>query len=115
MQSTPGDQLEQQDAQERLVLVFDEMSSNALRHGAPPVTTAVNRTAGGWLLVVTDSATATPPRPDPGRDPAKGGLGLRMIADLASAHGWYPGDGRKSVWAPMSAGGGAVSRTARGR
>jgi two-component sensor histidine kinase len=81
------------------------MSSNALRHGAPPVTTAVDRTDTGWLLVVTDGAAGAPPQPDPARDPARGGLGLRMIADLASAHGWCPGEGCKSVWALMSTGG----------
>ena len=87
---------------ERLVLVFDEMSSNALRHGAPPVTTAVNRTKTGWLLMVTDGAAGRPPHPDLGRDPARGGLGLRMIAHLTSAHGWCPSDGRKCVWALVS-------------
>jgi anti-sigma regulatory factor (Ser/Thr protein kinase) len=89
---------------ERLVLVLDELLSNALRHGRSPVVGAVHRTDAGWLLLVSDSAPQVPPHPDPERDPAQGGLGLRMVADLGSAHGWCSDGGRKHVWAVLTRG-----------
>ena len=42
---------------ERLVLIADELTSNALRHGGAPVATALSRTGDRWLLAVSDSST----------------------------------------------------------
>ena len=84
---------------ERLVLAFDELASNALRHGESPVVATVVAGSGGWLLDVSDRAPGTMPAPTVDRDPAQGGLGLQLVARLAVAHGWYV-DGRcKHVWA----------------
>jgi len=88
---------------ERLVLAFDELASNALRHGESPVVATVVAGSGGWLLDVSDRAPGTMPAPAIGRDPAKGGLGLHMVARLAVAHGWYVDDGCKHVWACLPA------------
>src|SRR3954451_14651984 len=41
---------------ERLVLISDELTSNALRHGAPPVATALSRAADRWMVSVMDSS-----------------------------------------------------------
>ncbi len=84
---------------ERLVLAFDELASNALRHGESPVIATVIAGSGGWLLDVCDRAPGTMPAPAVGRDPAKGGLGLHMVARLAVAHGWYVDGECKHVWA----------------
>jgi anti-sigma regulatory factor (Ser/Thr protein kinase) len=84
---------------ERLVLAFDELASNALRHGESPVVATVVAGSGGWLLDVSDRAPGTMPAPAIGRDPAKGGLGLHMVARLAVAHGWYVDGECKHVWA----------------
>ena len=84
---------------ERLVLAFDELASNALRHGESPVVATVIAGSGGWLLDVSDRAPGTMPAPAIGRDPAKGGLGLHMVARLAVAHGWYVDGECKHVWA----------------
>ncbi|RBY76455.1 ATP-binding protein [Geodermatophilus sp. TF02-6] len=90
------------DLRDRLVLALDEMASNALRHGGGAVRAAVCTTDAGWLVEVRDGAPGTPPSPALGRDPSEGGLGLYLIAELATTHGWYvTGDG-KHVWALLA-------------
>ena len=84
---------------EAVVLAFDEMASNALRHGGGGVQARVRRTAQAWLVEVRDEAAGQPPQPAVGRDPSQGGLGLYLIAEMADAHGWHQANGLKSVWA----------------
>ena len=85
---------------ERLLLAFEELVSNAVRHGRSPIEAVVTAGSHWWLLEVTDAAEGTPPIPDRERDAALGGLGLALVAQLSVAHGWEPlGDGRKVVWA----------------
>ena len=86
-------------AGERLVLAFDELASNALRHGESPVVATVVAGSGGWLLDVSDRAADAMPAPAVDRDPAKGGMGLHLVARLSVAHGWYVDQGSKHVWA----------------
>ncbi|MGY1689388.1 ATP-binding protein [Geodermatophilus sp. SYSU D01105] len=86
-------------ATERLILAFDELASNALRHGLSPVVATVIAGSGGWLLDVSDRDPETMPAPAVDRDPAQGGLGLYLVARLSVAHGWYVDDGCKHVWA----------------
>jgi two-component sensor histidine kinase len=88
---------------ERLVLVADELTSNALRHGGAPVATALSREGNHWLLAVSDSSTDVPPAPAQGRDPGLGGFGLYLVADLSLRHGWFVGRGTKTVWAEVAA------------
>jgi anti-sigma regulatory factor (Ser/Thr protein kinase) len=87
------------DLRDQLVLAFDEMASNALRHGGGQVQAAVRLTGDAYLIEVSDQATTQPPAPALGRDPSEGGLGLYLIAELATAHGWYVRGGAKYVWA----------------
>jgi hypothetical protein len=84
---------------DRLLLVYEELGSNGLRHGRPPVHVEVVGTAAGWVLVVSDAAAEDPPVPAVGRDAAQGGLGLYLIARISAAHGWGVAAGRKHVWA----------------
>jgi signal transduction histidine kinase len=90
------------DLRDRLVLALDEMASNALRHGGGRVRASVRTSGNGWLIEVSDSAADTPPSPAVGRDPSEGGLGLYLIAELATAHGWYTAGGAKHVWALLA-------------
>jgi anti-sigma regulatory factor (Ser/Thr protein kinase) len=90
---------EEDDALEALLLVVEELTSNALRHGHPPVHVTVHAHTGGWLLSVTDAAVDTPPTPAVDRDPAAGGLGLYMVARLAGGHGWSTSGAAKTAWA----------------
>jgi hypothetical protein len=84
---------------ERLILAFDELASNALRHGENPVVATVVAGSGGWLLDVSDRAPDAMPTPAVDRDPAQGGLGLHLVARLSVAHGWYVDGSAKHVWA----------------
>jgi anti-sigma regulatory factor (Ser/Thr protein kinase) len=89
------------DLRDRLVLALDEMASNALRHGGGRVRATVRPLTGAWLVEVRDGAPETPPTPAVGRDPSEGGLGLYLIAELATDHGWYVTGGTKYVWAVL--------------
>ncbi|WP_147251550.1 ATP-binding protein [Blastococcus sp. TBT05-19] len=84
---------------ERLVLIADELTSNALRHGGAPVAAILGRRDDQWLIAVRDSAADVPPSPAQGRDPGLGGFGLYLVADLSTAHGWFPEPGAKTAWA----------------
>lgn len=94
---------EQEHWAERLVLVADELTSNALRHGGAPVSTSLSRVGNEWLVSVSDYSPDVPPAPAEGRDPGLGGLGLYLIADLAVRHGWFAHRGMKTVWAVVAA------------
>jgi anti-sigma regulatory factor (Ser/Thr protein kinase) len=99
------DDIESQDLRDQLVLALDEMASNALRHGGgSPVRAAVRLTADSYLIEVSDGATSSPPTPAVGRDPSEGGLGLYLIAELSTAHGWHVEAGAKVVWALLPRG-----------
>ena len=88
---------------ERLVLIADELTSNALRHGGTPVAAALSRTGDQWLVAVSDTSTDVPPAPAVGRDPGLGGFGLYIVADLAARYGWCVARGTKTVWAVIPA------------
>jgi anti-sigma regulatory factor (Ser/Thr protein kinase) len=82
-----------------LLLSFEELASNGLRHGRSPVRVRVAATAAGWLIDASDRAVDRPPVPAIGRDAVDGGLGLYLVARLAVAHGWTVHGSRKHVWA----------------
>ncbi|HEY0506511.1 MAG TPA: ATP-binding protein, partial [Blastococcus sp.] len=92
------------DLRDQLILALDEMASNALRHGGGGVQAAVRATPDAYLIEVSDQAVSSPPSPAVGRDPSEGGLGLYLIAEMSTAHGWYVSDGHKYVWALLPRG-----------
>ena len=87
------------DLLDQVVLALDEMASNALRHGGGEVRATVRLTDDAYLIEVSDQAAGAPPTPAVGRDPSEGGLGLYLIAEMATEHGWYVENGAKFVWA----------------
>jgi anti-sigma regulatory factor (Ser/Thr protein kinase) len=96
---------ESEDLRDQLVLALDEMASNALRHGGGNrVSASVRLTEQAYLVEVIDQAPSSPPVPAVDRDPSEGGLGLYLIAELATAHGWYVSSGAKVVWALLPRG-----------
>jgi serine phosphatase RsbU (regulator of sigma subunit) len=85
-------------AVERLLLAFEELASNALRHGRHPVRVEVTAADGFWLVDVSDAALDRPLTPAVGRDAADGGMGLYLVASICTAHGWFAERGRKHAW-----------------
>jgi anti-sigma regulatory factor (Ser/Thr protein kinase) len=89
------------EAAERIVLALDELASNALRHGGPPVSVELFDRGATWLIVATDSAISDLPVPAVGRPGGLGGFGLYVVADFAIAHGIELGPDFKKVWAEL--------------
>ena len=92
------------DARDGLLLVFEELASNALRHGGGDVRALVVAGREGWLLDLSDEAPDRPPIPAVDRDPALGGMGLHLVAQLSIDYGWEGRPGRKHVWARLPSG-----------
>jgi len=93
-----------EDAREGLLLTFEELASNALRHGGGVVEAMIVAVSSGWLIVLSDEAPDAPPQPAVDRDPAFGGMGLPMVAQLSIDYGWSSEPGRKHVWARLPSG-----------
>ncbi len=102
-------------AVERLLLAFEELASNALRHGREPIRVTVTAGRDEWLLEVSDAATDQPPTPAVGRDAAEGGLGLYLVARLSAAHGWDVHGDHKVAWCRVQYSPGQAGRAAGGR
>ncbi len=84
---------------ERLAVVFSELATNALRHGAPPVSATAYRSIRGWVVIVSDAQGSAPPTL---REPyPQGGHGLRLIKQLAHGVGWCRAGTAKQVWAEV--------------
>ena len=92
------------DARDGLLLVFEELASNALRHGGGDVRALVVAGRNGWLLDLSDEAPDRPPVPAVDRDPSLGGMGLHLVAQLSAEYGWEGRPGRKHVWARLPSG-----------
>ncbi len=88
-----------EDAVERAVLVIDELTSNALRHGSTPSSLHIGDDEGRWIVIVTDAAPDRAPTPALERPAGQGGYGLYVIADLTTEHGVHYESDRKLVWA----------------
>jgi anti-sigma regulatory factor (Ser/Thr protein kinase) len=92
----------EEDDVDRLLLAFEELASNGVRHSGAPVRVTVTGTAAGWLVDVSDTRPDQPPVPAVDRDPSLGGLGLHLIARLSARHGWAVVGRRKHVWACLT-------------
>lgn len=103
--STERDAAVEDDCIEWMLLAFEELTSNGVRHGRPPVEVSLTTSDAGWLLDVSDAAPEAPPTPAVGRDPGAGGMGLYLVARTSAAHGWAVRGGRKHVWAHLDVSG----------
>jgi anti-sigma regulatory factor (Ser/Thr protein kinase) len=104
-----------EDARDGLLLVFEELASNAIRHGGGDVRALIVAGRGGWLLDLSDEAPDRPPVPAVDRDPALGGMGLHLVAQLSTGYGWEKRPGRKHVWAMLPSGREEAGRRSAGR
>lgn len=83
-------------------LIVSELVGNAVIHGRPPVEVRVSRRATGMRIDVRDGgegAVVPPAQADP---LAQGGLGLRVVAHLATRWGVDPLPDGKTVWAELT-------------
>jgi len=88
---------------DRLLLVANELASNALRHGRGEAVVVLGRGDAGWLLDVMDLAVERDPSPAVDRTPGEGGYGLYLVAELAASMGWYHDGEHKHVWSHVLA------------
>jgi hypothetical protein len=93
----PGGELD--DVPEHMSVAATELATNALRHGRPPTRVYLRRTEHTFVLDVADEDPETMPEIPGSRPPGAGGLGLRLVSELAEAAGWYVDGVRKHVWA----------------
>ncbi|MEV8607085.1 ATP-binding protein [Amycolatopsis sp. NPDC051373] len=79
-----------------VIAVLDELASNALKHGAPPVLVRLRHRQGFVRVEVSDGSAelATPRTPT-----AEGGRGLYLIEGLSHSWGQRPSATGKTVWA----------------
>jgi serine/threonine-protein kinase RsbW len=87
------------DLAEPIIVVANELATNALRHGSPPTVVRLLTEPGRLILDVVDHSPEALPRPARDRPPGAGGLGLRLTATFAIDFGWYATGATKHVWA----------------
>ncbi len=82
-----------------MIMVLDELVSNALRHGTPPRQVRLKRRPGWLRIEVDDSCVeevcARPPS-------ETGGRGLTLIESCAMVWGQLQHDTGKTVWAELT-------------
>src|SRR4051812_26556205 len=76
-----------EDARDGLLLVFEELASNALRHGGGDVRALVVAGPRGWVVDLRDEAPDRPPGPARARGPPPRGTGPRLGARPSPAPG----------------------------
>lgn len=83
--------------QDAAILAGSELVTNAIRHAQTPFTVGVTLTEDRVHIAVTDASTdpAVPATLDMN---TPGGLGMHVVARLASAWGTTPFPGGKTVW-----------------
>ncbi|EMD25919.1 ATP-binding protein [Amycolatopsis azurea] len=85
-----------------VVMVVDELSSNALRHARAPYLVRLRRSGDSLRVEVEDGASATPARPGP--PTGTGGHGLTLVALSTTAWGQTARPDGKTVWAEFELG-----------
>ncbi|MEV6825254.1 ATP-binding protein [Amycolatopsis sp. NPDC051102] len=80
------------------LMVVDELTSNALRHGSPPRQVRLLRKRD-WLSVEVDDTCIDPACPRP--PSPSGGHGLKLVAATSVSWGQWQRPTGKTVWAEL--------------
>lgn len=91
------------DVPEKMTLVASELSTNAIRHGRPPVLVHLRSGDARFLLEVVDHDPDTTPRFSGSRAPGAGGFGLQIARRVGQEVGWYTTDATKHIWVTFAA------------
>ena len=91
------------DLTETALLLVSELTTNAIRHGTPPVRLSLRLERNRLRVEVTDSSPALPELDHPGPDQI-GGRGLQIVQLLAARWGASASPRRlgKTVWFELS-------------
>ncbi|SDR84020.1 ATP-binding protein [Paraoerskovia marina] len=84
---------------DHLVLVANELATNALRHGSTPAIVRLMSNENEYLLEVIDRAVDAHPVVAGPRPAGQGGFGLLLARRLAEDVGFYTTPFAKHVWA----------------
>ena len=82
-----------------IVLVANELVTNAIIHGTPPATVTVGIFADLILVDVQDFQADVSPITDWSRPQSEGGFGMRLTTQLSTKTGWRKDGNTKHVWA----------------
>ncbi|MEU4200840.1 ATP-binding protein [Streptomyces sp. NPDC026294] len=90
------------EAADAIRLVASELISNAVVHGAGPITvTLYHRRPGSLVIVVADCNQQVPVASGGARCDDEGGRGLALVGHFAMRSGWEPFGPGKRVWAEV--------------
>lgn len=82
-------------------LVASELITNAVVHGAGPITVTLSHRPGRLVIDVLDGAPSVP-RTDRAQADDENGRGLALVRLLATRCAWEPAGAGKRVWAEMA-------------
>jgi two-component sensor histidine kinase len=89
------------DCVDRIVMIVNELASNAFDHARTGCAVTVRHTRALVRVLVADGSPL-PPRRAPHNVKAVRGRGLQMVSALANRWGWTARNGGKTVWAAVN-------------
>nr|WP_042440743.1 ATP-binding protein [Streptacidiphilus albus] len=99
----PGEDAEQREVAEDVLLLVSELVTNACLHAGGPTELALHGTAGRLRVAVSDRSEQPPVPRTPHSAARPGGHGLHLVDRLTSRWGTEPRPGGKTVWLEVAA------------
>jgi two-component sensor histidine kinase len=88
---------------EEIMLVVDELATNAVQHARSQFSVVLYRTGETEVLIEVADGSREPPRLVPPALDATTGRGMELVSQLCRAWGTRPSEEGKTVWATVSA------------